>query len=155
MGSEFHIALQHLHSMLRWLLLVVLIFVVITSFIGWKNGKIYTKGHGKLVFYTVLIAHLQLITGLVLYFLGPWANRLTMMADTMRDPVSRFFAVEHLLGMLIAIVLITIGSARAKRVAEDAGKYKVVFTLFGIALLLILLSIPWPFREVGMGRGWF
>lgn len=146
---------QHLHSMLRWLLLAVLIYVVIASIMGWKQNKTYTKGHGKLVFYTVLLAHVQLITGLVLYFMGPWAKALTRLGETMGDTVTRFFAVEHLLGMLVAIVLITIGSARSKKVANDAGKYKVVSIMFGIALLLILLSIPWPFREAGMGRGWF
>lgn len=144
-----------MHSLLRWLLLAVLIYVVIASIIGWKQNKPYTKGHGKLVFYTVLLTHLQLIIGFVLYFMNSWHLRLANMGETMGDSFSRFFAVEHLLGMLIAIVLITIGSARSKKVAEDAGKYKVVALLFGIALLLILLSIPWPFREIGMGRGWF
>ena len=144
-----------MHSLLRWLLLAVLIYVVIASIIGWKQNKTYTKGHGKLVFYTVLIAHLQLIIGLVLYFQAGWHHKLANMGQTMSEAISRFFAVEHLLGMLIAIVLLTIGSARSKKVTEDTGKYKVVALLFGVALLLILLSIPWPFREVGMGRGWF
>lgn len=144
-----------MHSLLRWLLLAVLIYVVIASIIGWKQNKPYTKGHGKLVFYTVLLTHLQLIIGFVLYFMNSWHLRLANMGETMGDSFSRFFAVEHLLGMLIAIVLITIGSARSKKVAEDAGKFKVVALLFGIALLLILLSIPWPFREIGMSRGWF
>lgn len=146
---------MHMHSMLRWLLLAVLLYTVITSIIGWKQNKAYTNGHGKLVFYTVLIAHLQLIIGFVLYFMGPWANALTQMGETMKQPITRFFAVEHLVGMLIAIALITIGSARAKRAANDATRYKTIATLFGIALLLILLSIPWPFREAGLGRGWF
>lgn len=144
-----------MHSLLRWLLLAVLIYVVITSIIGWKKKRPYTKGHGKLVFYTVLLAHLQLIIGLVLYFQGGWASMLTSLGEAMKNSISRFYVVEHLLGMLIAIVLVTIGSARSKKVAEDTGKYKVVALLFGIALLLILLSIPWPFREVGMNRGWF
>lgn len=144
----------HLHSLLRWFLLILLIYVVIVSIIGWKKNKAYTKGYKNLIFYTVLTTHLQLILGLLLYFWGPWANALTRLGETMGETIMRFFAVEHTLGMLIAVVLITIGSARSKKVEEDAGKYKVVSIMFGIALLLILLSIPWPFREVGLGRGW-
>lgn len=145
----------YLHSMLRWLLLAVLIYVVIASILGWKQNKTYTKGHGKLVFYAVLLTHLQLIVGLVLYFLNNWHLKLADLGETMGQSVNRFYVVEHLLGMLVAVVLITIGSSRSKKVADDAGKYKVIAIMFGIALLLILLSIPWPFREAGMGRGWF
>lgn len=149
------IGLLHLHSALRWLMLAIMVYAVLTSIIGWKNNKPYTKGHRNLVFYTVIIAHVQLIIGFVLYFWGPYAKSLTNMAETMGDSVMRFFAVEHMLGMLIAIVLITIGSVRSKKVENDQSRYKLVALFFGIALLLILLSIPWPFREAGFTRGWF
>lgn len=147
--------LLHLHSALRWLMLAILIYTVITSIIGWVNNKRYTKGHQKLVFYNVIIAHVQLIIGFALYFWGPYAKSLTTMSETMSNSVMRFFAVEHMLGMLIAIVLITIGSARSKKVTNDQSRYKLVALFFGIGLLLILLSIPWPFREAGYTRGWF
>lgn len=147
--------LLHLHSALRWLLLAILVYTVVTSIVGWKNKKPYTKGHQKLVFYTVILAHVQLIIGFALYFWGPYAKALTTMGETMSNSVMRFFAVEHTLGMLIAIVLITIGSARSKKVTNDASRYKLIALFFGIGLLLILLSIPWPFREAGYTRGWF
>lgn len=144
----------HLHSLLRWFLLALLIYVVIVSIIGWKQNKAYTKGYKNLVFYTVLTTHVQLILGLLLYFWNGWAGNWARIGEVMSQSLIRFFTVEHTLGMLISVVLITIGSVRSKKVAEDSGKYKVVALMFGIALLLILLSIPWPFREVGAGRGW-
>ena len=147
--------LQHLHSMLRWLMLAILVFAVITSLIGWLQNKTYTKGNRKLALYTVIIAHLQLVTGFALYYLAGYYRAFANMSEAMSNALLRFFAVEHMLGMLVAIIIITIGSARAKKVVDDAGKHKVIAVMFGIALLLILLSIPWPFREAGMGRGWF
>lgn len=147
--------LLHLHSALRWLMLAVLIYVVMASIIGWVEKRPYGKGHKRLVFYTVLLAHVQLIIGFTLYFLGPWANALTNLGETMGNTIMRFFSVEHTIGMLIAIVLMTIGSARSKKVENDTSRYKLIALLFGIALLLIVLSIPWPFREAGEFRGWF
>ncbi len=145
----------HLHSALRWLVLALLVYVVIASFIGWKEKRDYTKGHKKLVTYTVLTAHIQLLLGLLLYFMNGWATHFSDMARVMSQSITRFFVVEHTLGMLIAIVLITVASARSKRIESNEGKYKTVAIFFGIALLLILVSIPWPFRDAGMGRGWF
>lgn len=144
----------HLHSLLRWLVLALLIYTVIASFIGWTGNKPYTNGHKKLVTYTVLTVHVQLLLGLLLYFWNGWAGRLAEIGEVMSQSYNRFYSVEHTLGMLIAVILITIGSARSKRIATDEGKYKAVAIMFGIALLLILISIPWPFREVGAGRGW-
>ncbi len=144
----------HLHSLLRWFLLALLIYVVVVSIIGWKQNQVYTKGYKKLVFYTVLTTHVQLILGLLLYVWNGWAGKWSEIGEVMSQSITRFFTLEHTLGMLIAVILITIGSARSKKVVEDSGKYKVVALMFGIALLLILLSIPWPFREVGFGRGW-
>lgn len=152
---KFSIALQHTHSALRWLLLAVLMYTVILAIVGWVEKKPFGKGQRKVVFYTVLLAHVQLIIGFVLYFMNGWAGKLMDMERTMGHTVTRFFAVEHMLGMLIAIVLLTIGSARSKKVESDQGKHKLVALFFGIGLLLILLSIPWPFREAGAGLGWF
>jgi len=149
------IGLQHLHSMLRWLMLAILIFAIATAIIGWLQKKPFTAGNKKLVLYTVLTAHLQLLTGFALYYLAGYYRAFANMSETMTNAFYRFFAVEHMLGMLVAIVIITIGSARSKKAADDNGKHKVIAVMFGIALLLILLSIPWPFREAGAGRGWF
>jgi len=66
----------------------------------------------------------------------------------------RFYSVEHLAGMLIAIILITIGYSSAKRLKEDRLKFKKIFTFYLIGLILILASIPWPFRSE-LGGSWF
>jgi hypothetical protein len=77
------------------------------------------------------------------------------MMGEMKEPLVRFFTVEHTLGMLIAAVLLTIGSAKAKRASSDEKKFKTIAWMFGISLLLVLACIPWPFREMFAARGWF
>lgn len=153
--STMFIGLQHLHSMMRWLMLAILIFSIVTALIGWLQKKPFTAGNKKIVLYTVITAHLQLLTGFALYYLAGYYAAFSNMAETMSNAILRFFSVEHMLGMLVAIIIITIGSARSKKATDDVGKHKVIAVMFGIALLLILLSIPWPFREAGLGRGWF
>jgi hypothetical protein len=73
--------------------------------------------------------------------------------EVMKNPVMRYYAVEHITGMLIAIVLITIGKGVAKKRIPDAAKYKRTFWFFLIALVIILATVPWPFRA-GIGRPW-
>ena len=88
--------------------------------------------------------------GLVLYLAGPMGYKniqLFGMGEVMKNPVARFFAVEHITMMLIAIVLIHIGRARSKKALTDLAKHKAAFWFYLIALLLILAGIPWPFRH--------
>ena len=76
------------------------------------------------------------------------------MGVAMKDAVMRFWLVEHLTGMLIGIALITVGRIAAKKAATDQAKFKKIAVFFTLGLLVILATIPWPFREA-LGRGWF
>jgi len=77
------------------------------------------------------------------------------MAVTMKTTALRYWTVEHISMMIIAIVFITIGNIRSKKMDTDAGKYKQVLIWFGLALLVIIAAMPWPFRAEGVARGWF
>lgn len=148
--------LLHFHSLLRWVLLLLLIVVVIKAWMGRSGGKSFSAGDKKLSLFTMITAHLQLVLGSLLYMVSPTVqNAIANMGAAMKDPISRFWAVEHLSMMIIAIGLLTIGHIKAKKAATDQDKFKVLSMWFTIGLILILASIPWPFREVGMGRGWF
>lgn len=72
----------------------------------------------------------------------------------MKDKINRFYLVEHFLGMALASVFVTVGYVRAKRQEDKATKHRMIFVYYLVAFILILISIPWPFREVGAGRGW-
>jgi membrane protein DedA with SNARE-associated domain len=79
---------------------------------------------------------------------------LADMASAMKDSILRFWAVEHITGMIIGIALVTVGYSTAKRAATDAQRYKRILIWFGLGILVVLATIPWPFLEKGMGRGW-
>jgi membrane-associated HD superfamily phosphohydrolase len=145
--------LQHLHNSLRWVVLVLLIVTLIDSLI--RMYKPFNENDRKLALFTLIAVHIQLLTGLVLYFLraGYWydySNGLIM-----KNPVTRFWLVEHLLGMVIAVALITVGYSRAKRQSEKWAKHRMIFFYYLVGFILIIASIPWPFRLDGIAKPWF
>jgi hypothetical protein len=95
--------------------------------------------------------HLNFVLGLVMYFaLSPITTAaFSDMAQAMKTAALRFFVVEHPFGMLIAVALATVGSARVKRAVDDAAKHKRALIFYTIALLVVLASIPWPFYPAG------
>jgi hypothetical protein len=144
-----------LHSVLRWLLLILLVASIIKSFSGWQSKKIFTAGDRKLFLFTLITTHINFLVGLYLLFFGRFGIISAGKpdgVDVMKDKFFRFFWVEHPVGMLIAIVLITIGNAMAKKNVIDSIKFKKAFWFFFIALIIILATVPWPFREIG--RPW-
>ena len=140
--------LVHAHSGLRWIALLLLAAAVITAFSRWQSRASFTESNRKLYLFTLISVHAQLVLGLILYFISPKVNM-----SLISDKLYRFYTVEHTVGMLIAIILVTIGYSQAKRMSGVTNKHKAVAIFMGIGLILILVSIPWPFR--GLGAGWF
>lgn len=148
--------LLHTHSLLRWIMLILLIMTVVRSYNGWKSKRSFTPGDKKLTLFTLIFSHVQLLIGFLLYMVSPIVqSAMEDMGAAMKDPILRFYAVEHILVMIIAILVITVGNAMAKRAANDTDRFKKIFIYFFIGLVLILASIPWPFMQTGAGRGWF
>jgi hypothetical protein len=149
--------LLFLHSQLRWVLLVFAVIAIYRSYVGMTKNKPFTNGDKKFGLFLMITAHTTLLIGLYQWFFGPWGLKNIEnagMKAVMKDAVYRFYAVEHTTGMLLAIVLITIGRGVSKKQLSDAVKHKRTFWFFLIALLVILASIPWPFRT-GLGRPLF
>ena len=138
--------IQHAHSGLRWLVLILLLAAVVTSFINSRADK----EPGKLPLFGMIIVHIQLLLGLILYFISPYVK---FGAETMKDAIYRFYTVEHISLMLLAIILITVVYSRAKKQETAGARSRSIFIFYLIGLLLILLAIPWPMRN--LGAGWF
>ena len=132
--------LLHLHDFVRWVVLLALLILIVKSFVGWFGNKTYTTGDRKLSMVAVLATHVQALIGFVLYFVSPLVE---FGSRTMSDANIRFWTVEHIATMLIGVVLITIGSAKAKRAAEDVAKFKTQAIFITIGLIFILARIPW------------
>lgn len=146
--------LVHLHSILRWVILVLLILSVIKSYTGWKSGRPFANGDRKIWLFTMISAHITLLLGLYQWLLGRMgviSTELPEGVSMMKDRSYRFFWLEHPLMMLIAIAMITLGYGMAKKPLPDNVKYQKAFRYFLVALILILLMTPWPFRE-GISR---
>jgi hypothetical protein len=131
--------LLHTHSLIRWIMLILLIMAIFRAYNGWKSKRSFTSGDKKLTLFTLIFSHVQ----------------LPDMGAAMKDKMLRFWAVEHIMMMIISILIITIGYALSKRAANDSDRFRKIFVYFLISLIIILITIPWPFTQTGAGRGWF
>ena len=148
--------LLSLHSWLRWAILILEIVAIYKSFTGMTAGRPFGAGDKKVGLFLMIAAHTQLLVGIYLYLSGPWGIASIQnlgFGAAMKDKVARFYGVEHIFGMLVAIVLITIGRGVAKKAIPDGMKHKRSFWFFLVALVIILATIPWPFRA-GIARPW-
>lgn len=141
--------LLHTHSGLRWILLILLIMATVNAFLKWRSGKTFQPQDRKITAFAMIFAHVNLLIAIALYFVSP---KVTALSEAMGDRLYRFFSLEHPLMMIIAIVLITMGYSKGKRIQEDTKKFKTIFWYYFIALVIILFMIPWPWQ--GYGSGW-
>ena len=138
---------------MRW---VVLALIIVTIFKAWsakRNASGFSASQAKLCLFSMISLHVQLLLGLALYFMKGWASMLGS-PGVMSSTVMRFFAVEHLAGMLVAILFGTLGHSLAKRARTDELKNQRQLRYFLIALIIIIASIPWPIRPGFEAYGW-
>jgi hypothetical protein len=146
----------HLHSVLRWAILILILVAVYRSFAD--RNKPFAAGHRKNGLALMICADIMLLVGLYQWFACNWGLKSIQQngfGNVMKNPTLRFYAIEHTTAMLVAIILIHIGYGFAKKNIPDATKHKRTLLFYGLALLIILISVPWPFRMVGSGRAWF
>lgn len=142
--DSLYTGLLHTHSILRWALLIFIIGALVLSILGMAQKKPFGKTNANLTKLSLIFSHVQLLIGLVLYFVSPIVKKaLQDMGAAMKNPDLRYWAVEHISVMIIGIALITIGHIKAKKAAADAAKHKNVVIFFAIGLVLILSRIPW------------
>jgi|TARA_R110000737_G_scaffold50259_1_gene71219 NADH:ubiquinone oxidoreductase subunit 5 (subunit L)/multisubunit Na+/H+ antiporter MnhA subunit len=141
-------ALKHAHSGFRWIILILLVFAIFNAF---TRKDVYEKKDRMIYLFTMISMHIMLLVGLVLNFISP---KVQYASGFMKDASLRFYGIEHLLGMLLAIVIITIGRRKSENAIEAADKHKKIRRFYTIALVIVLAMIPWPFREA-LGGSWF
>ena len=133
-----------IHSSLRWVILLTLFIHLYCIYTGYFRNKPFTKFNRIFSHVTVGFIHLQFVIGLYVYYTSEKINIfLADIKGSMAISELRFFAVEHSLIMLIAIIIITIGSFKSKRIEDERKKYKTQIIYFTIGLVLILAAIPW------------
>jgi hypothetical protein len=134
--------LIHLHSILRWFILLGMFYTVFFSFSRLQNTslKILDK---KIYTFSMIFYHVQFLVGIILYIMS---TKVVFSGEMMKNTLLRFYTMEHTIGMLLALAFITIGKKKADSSSKPYQKLAIYYTL---ALLITLLSIPWPFRNLG------
>ncbi len=143
--------LLHLHNIMRWVILILLLVAIFNAVTGMINKRQYSSFDKQNALFLMIAAHITLLIGIYQWVAGPWGLQSFQnmgVAGVMKDSYVRFFAVEHSISMLLAIVLITIGRGAGKKNISPERKHKKSFWMFLIALILILSAVPWPFRAV-------
>ncbi|WP_126973904.1 hypothetical protein [Gynurincola endophyticus] len=141
--------LLSLHSGVRWLVLICILYALYRAYTGYTKKREFNQADNAIRHWTATMAHIQMIIGILLYVKSPvvqyfWKN----VSAASRNGQYIFYALIHLLLMLTAIILLTIGSAKAKRANTAYRKYKIILLWFSLALLIILVAIPWPFSPL-------
>lgn len=128
--------LLHTHSSLRYVVLIMLLIVIVKSFLGVVNKKPFVKVDNTLSLVLLIATHIQFVVGLILYFVS---DAVQFGPGAMTD--YRYWTVEHIFAMTIAVVLITVARATSKRMTNDTAKHKRLFVLNTVALVIIVVTI--------------
>ena len=144
-----------IHNILRWAVLLFGLWTLLNALTGVISKRNYTANDNRANLFFMISCDIQLLIGLILYFNNSWFSQLkSNTAVVMKTGALRFFAMEHALMMIIAWLLVHVGRSMVKRSDIDSQKHKRSLIYFGIALVIILAMIPWPFRAE-VGRQWF
>lgn len=134
-----------IHSWWAYLVLLVLIIATVNAIIGFSSKKDYGAIDFRLALFTLIVSHIQLLIGIVLYFVSPYFKAFGQggMGTVMKDSTLRLYLVEHPLMMIIAVVLVTVGYSRHKKKLVSKPKFKTLSIFYGLALIFMLSRIPW------------
>lgn len=134
-----------IHSYWAYLVLLILIVASVNSLVGYFTNKEYGAMNFRIALFTLIVSHIQLLIGFVLFFTAPYLRAFgeVGMGEVMRDPTLRLYIVEHPLMMIIAVALITIGYSKHKKKLTSTPKFKILAIFYTIALLVMLSRIPW------------
>jgi hypothetical protein len=127
--------LRSAHSGWRYVVILLLLAAFITALSGFTGKKAFTEGNRKLAVFALISSHIQLLMGLLLYFMNDWYKMDSSV------PSNRYWKMEHIAMMAIAVILITVGNAKSKKAVDGVAKHKNIFMFFGIALLIITVAI--------------
>ncbi|MBG8555590.1 hypothetical protein [Hymenobacter guriensis] len=142
-----YLTLLTLHSLVRWVLLLGIFASIFRACRGWLGRRPFTAFDNTLRHTTATVAHVQLVLGYGLYLVSPLISSFHL-RDAAHAPTSLFFGVQHVALMTLAITVLTIGSALAKRQTTDQAKFRTMALWFALTLVLILVAIPWPFSPL-------
>lgn len=139
--------LKHTHSGLRWVVLALLVTAIFRAIAGKKSGR-YEKSDKMINLFAMISLHVQVTLGIILALI---TERNFYVSGWMKSAVNRFYGMEHILLMVLAAVVITIGRKKAEKKEDLSKRHATIIVWYTIALIIIFAGIPWPFRNLGAG----
>jgi len=138
-------AIQHLHSYWAYLVLLIVVLATFNAIVKLAGKKPFVAHDFRISLFALIVMHLQLLIGLVLYFVSPYFSAFSDqgMGNIMKNETLRLYLIEHPTTMILAIVFITIGYSKHKKKLSSSKKFKTLSIFYTIALLLLLSRIPW------------
>ena len=134
------------HSVLAYFLLAFLVFTIINALTGWSSKREFFPKDRKLALFALILTHIQFVAALLLYFTSPKGFALISelgMGEVMKNAALRLTVVEHPFTNILAVILITVGWSKHKKLAAAASKFKTFAIFYGLGLLMLLSRIPW------------
>lgn len=141
-------ALLPFHSLFRWLVLFMLLLAICRACHGILSNRDFSKTDNAIRHWTATTLHIQLILGILLYSQSPFVQMYWTQSSAGQHRDFSFFGIIHITLMLIATILLTIGSALAKRQSSYKAQFTTMLIWFSLTLLIILIAIPWPFSPL-------
>ena len=140
--------LLNVHSWLRWVVIIAALWTIMRAVVPGPRAWTHADDRSMRIFVGAL--DVQMLLGLILYFfLSPFTRQaMSDMGAAMKVAGLRFYAVEHLVGMVIALTLAHVGAARIRKAAPER-RHRLAAIFFVLALLAVLISIPWPGLPAG------
>ena len=136
-------ALLNVHSYLAYAALALLVLASINAILGLTSKKLFTDKDLRISLFTMIICHIQLLVGLIVFFVSEKGFQAFAIEGAMKNSELRLTMLEHPLVNIIALVLITIGWSKHKKEESNNGKFKKIAVFYTLGLLLILLRLPW------------
>ena len=148
--STFASIFLFFHSLLRWGVLITVAMAGSRALAARMRKAPVGRRERGLAIAAMVLCHLQLVLGLVLYGLDLGSG----LFDAMAPDHARYWKFEHMGMMLMAIALVTVGRISSKKARTEQGKHLRVAVFYLLALVVMLAMVPWPFTAMGDGRGW-
>jgi len=131
------------HNIMRWVVVALAIWALVRVYMGWFGKKEFTETDRKALSFYSIGLDIQLLLGLILYFWGNWFGVMSNMGNASGE--ARFFGVEHIAMMIIAVILGHLAVIMSKRATTPAGKFKRGALYLTLSVLAVLVGIPWQY----------
>jgi hypothetical protein len=152
-GAKMYLTVLTLHNITRWLVVISAAAALVSAFSGWFGKKDWGKADERAGMFFTSFMDLQVLLGLILYFFLSDLTRpfFSNFGAGMANAATRFYLVEHILIMIIAMALAHVGRAQSKKAADSLGKFRRAAIWYTVSIVVVLMSIPWPFMA-NVGR---